>query len=156
VFHRRQLHESHDAQLAFHRVHRTTTRPLAIFLPSPNREGHYIFSCGFFFLLHAHHRTTFSDYIVATKACIDNRKKKLLKSNISSTPHVLTIWRTSAHALTAEIGWRVRSSPANFNAFCVLATLLSRFDRQHSTEGATYIRLGGHHVGHRPTFWLIF
>jgi len=21
-----------------------------------------------------------------------------------------------------------------------------------NTEGATYIRLGGHHVGHRPTF----
>jgi len=21
-------------------------------------------------------------------------------------------------------------------------------------NGATYIRLGGHHVGHRPTFWL--
>jgi len=22
-------------------------------------------------------------------------------------------------------------------------------------EGATYVRLGGHHVGHRPTFWFL-
>jgi len=37
-----------------------------------------------------HHRTTLSDYIFATGACIDNRKKNLLNSNVS--PHVLTIW----------------------------------------------------------------
>jgi len=35
-----------------------------------------------------HHPTTLSGYIFATKACIDNRKKNLLRSNISSTcPH---------------------------------------------------------------------
>ena len=32
-----------------------------------------------------HHPTTLSGYIFATKACIDNRKKNLLSSNISST-----------------------------------------------------------------------
>ena len=42
-----------------------------------------------------HHRTTLSDYIFATKARIDNRKKNLLNSNVS--PRVLTIWWTSAH-----------------------------------------------------------
>jgi len=58
--------------------------------------------------------------------------------------------------LTAEICWRV--VPANFNSFCILAALL------HGTlvlgisqtlrhwRGATYIRQGGHHVGHWPTF----
>jgi len=36
----------------------------------------------------AHHRTTLSGYIFATKARIDNRKKNLLSSNISSRcPH---------------------------------------------------------------------
>jgi len=55
--------------------------------------------------------------------------------------------------LTAEIGWRVWGTPANFNGFRVLASLFSRFDPQHSTKGATYIRLGGHHVGHRPAFF---
>jgi len=63
--------------------------------------------------------------------------------------------------LAAEIGPVVWGPPANFNGFCVLAALL------HGTpvagvsvsqtlrrliEGATYIRQGGHHVGHRPTF----
>jgi len=35
--------------------------------------------------------------------------------------------------LTAEIGWRVCGTPANFNGFRVLAALFSRFDQQHST-----------------------
>jgi len=39
-----------------------------------------------------------------------------------------------------------------FNSFRVFALLFLRFDQQHSTEGAMYIRLGSHHVGHRPTF----
>ena len=37
-----------------------------------------------------HHRTTLSGYIFATKARIDNRKKNLLSTGMSST--VLTIW----------------------------------------------------------------
>jgi len=49
--------------------------------------------------------------------------------------------------------------PANFNGFRVLAALLhgtvvvgvSQTLRRW-TEGATYIRQGGHHVGHWPTF----
>jgi len=43
----------------------------------------------------AHHRTTLSGYIFATKAHIDNRKKMCYAA--ISPPHVLTIWRTSAH-----------------------------------------------------------
>jgi len=27
---------------------------------------------------------------------------------------------------------------------------------RRSAEGATYIRQGGHHVGHRPTFYLMY
>ena len=61
--------------------------------------------------------------------------------------------------LAAEIDLVVWGTPANFNRFSVFAALL------HSsqvlsvsqtlwrwTEGATYIRQGGHHVGHWPTF----
>jgi len=59
--------------------------------------------------------------------------------------------------LTAEIRWRVWGTPANFNGFRVLAMLLhgtlvvgvSQTLRRW-TEGATYIRQGGHHVGHCP------
>jgi len=72
----------------------------------------------------AHHRTTLSGYIFATKACIDNRKN-LLNTNTSSTcPH--TVMNFSP--LTAEIGWGslVWGAPANFNRFRVLASLLQR------------------------------
>jgi len=44
----------------------------------------------------AHYFTNSLDYIFATKAYIDKRKN-LLKSNIISSPRMLTIWRTSAH-----------------------------------------------------------
>ena len=61
--------------------------------------------------------------------------------------------------LMAEISWRVCGTPSNFNGFHVLAALLhgtlvvgvSQTLRRW-TEGATYIRQGDHHVGHRPTF----
>jgi len=70
----------------------------------------------------SHHRTTLSGYIFTTKACIDNWKK-LLNSNISSTcPHDVM----NFGPLTAEISWRVWGTPANFNRFHILASLLHR------------------------------
>jgi len=103
-----------------------------------------------------HYPTTLSGYIFATKAHIDNRKKNLLSSNISSTcPHNMVNFGPVA----AEICWRVCGTPANFNGFRVLAALLHRIlvlgisqTLRHWTEGATYIWQGGHHVGHWPTF----
>ena len=64
--------------------------------------------------------------------------------------------------LVAEIGPVVWGTPANFNGFRVLAVLLhgtvvvgvSQTLRRW-TESATYIRQGGHHVGHWPTFLVI-
>ena len=171
----------------------------------------------------AHHRTTLLGYIFTTKACIDNRKKNLLNGNISS---ICLYNMVNFRPLTAEIHWRVWGTPANFNGFRVLASLLQRrrstevnltvhnvwpfpalvyymyaflaapswpltefcqlqnyfaskscillYWQHYSTaleqrpsaklcgvvlgmnygtfiDGATYIRLGGHHVGHRPT-----
>ena len=65
----------------------------------------------------------------------------------------------SLDLLSAEICWRVLGTRANFNGFCVLAALLhgtlvmgvSQTLRRW-TEGVTYIRHGGHHIGHWPTF----
>jgi len=61
--------------------------------------------------------------------------------------------------LTAEIGSGVWGTPANVNGFRVLAALLHGIlvvgvshTLRRSTEGVTYIRQGGHHVGHWPTF----
>ena len=61
--------------------------------------------------------------------------------------------------LAAEIDPVVCGTPAIFNGFRVLAALLcgtlavgvSQTLRRR-TEGATYIRQGGNHVGHWPTF----
>ena len=65
--------------------------------------------------------------------------------------------------LAADIVSLVWGTPGNFNGFRVLAALLpdtvvvgvSQTLRRW-TEGATYIRQGGHHVGHWPTFLVIY
>jgi len=67
-----------------------------------------------------HHATTLSDYIFATKARIDNRKK-LLSSNISTTcPSSMM----NLGILAADIVSLVWGTPANFNGFHILAALL--------------------------------
>jgi len=83
-------------------------------------------------------------------------EKKLLNSDISSTcPHNMA----NVGPLTADIGLPVWGTPAHFNGFRVLAASLHgtlamgvSWTLRHGTEGATYIRQGGHHVGHWPTF----
>jgi len=97
-----------------------------------------------------------SGYILATKARIDNRKKNLLSSNISSRyPHNMV----NFGLLPAEIGPVVWGTPANFNGFCVLAALLHGSQvvsvsqtLRRSTEGTTCVGQGDHHVWHWPTF----
>jgi len=70
----------------------------------------------------AHHRTTLSGYIFATKACIDIQKKNFLNSSMSSIcPHNMA----NFGPLTVEIGSGVLGTPANFNGFRVLAALLT-------------------------------
>jgi len=60
-------------------------------------------------------------YILATKAYIDNRKKNLLSSHISSRClHNMVNFRP----LATEICWQVWGTSSNFNLFCVLAALL--------------------------------
>ena len=103
-----------------------------------------------------HHRTTLSGYIFATKACIDNRKKNLLSSNISSTrPHNMVNFGPP----TAEIGSGVWGTPTNFNGFCILAALLhgSLLVGVSQTAGQTAALNRGRHlysVG-RPSRWAL-
>jgi len=69
----------------------------------------------------AHHRTTLSGYSFTTKAHIDNPKKNLLSSNISSrSPHNMV----NFGPLATEIGPVVCGTPANFNWFHGLAALV--------------------------------
>ena len=70
-----------------------------------------------------HHCTTSSDYVFATKAHIENRKKNLLNSNISPTcPYNMV----NFGPLTAEICWRVCGTPVNFNGFRVFGSVTAR------------------------------
>ena len=97
-----------------------------------------------------------SGYIFATEARIDNRKKNLLSSNISSTcPHNTV----NFGSLAAEVDPVVWCTPANFDGFRVFAALLHGTlvvgvsqTLRRLTEVVTYIQQGGHHVGHWPTF----
>ena len=106
-----------------------------------------------------HHRTTLLGYIFATKARIDNRKK-LLSINTSSTClHNMA----NFGLLTAEIGWPVWGTPANFNWISRLGSITARHlvvgvsqTLRRGTEGATYIRQVEHHVGHWRTFLVIW
>jgi len=68
----------------------------------------------------AHHRTTLSGYIFATKARINNRKKSLLSSNISRCHRNMVNFGLRV----AEIDPVVWGTLANFNGFRVLAALL--------------------------------
>jgi len=69
----------------------------------------------------AHHCTTLSGYIFATKAHIDNWKKKLLKQQY--LPHMSSkygeLWPTSGWDLLASLG-----HPCNFQRVSIFAALL--------------------------------
>jgi len=74
----------------------------------------------------AQYCTILLDYIFANKARIHNRKK-FLNSNMSICLHNMVIFAP----LAAEIRWLAWGTPANFNGFRVLASLLQR---RHSPE----------------------
>jgi len=102
-----------------------------------------------------HHRTTLSGDIFTIKALVDNRKNLLNSSTSSVCPHNTV----NFSPLAAEICWRVWGILVNFNGFHILAALLHAtlvvgisLTLRRWTEGASYIRQSGHHVGHWPTF----
>jgi len=99
-----------------------------------------------------HHRTTLTGYIFATKACIDNRKKNLLSSNIASTcPYNMV----NFGLLAAEILSLVWGTPASFNGFGVLASLLHSTLVVGVSQTAAFNR--GRHLysAGRPSGWAL-
>ena len=75
----------------------------------------------------AHYHTTLSDYIFTTKACIGNPKKLFKQQYLLHMPYNIV----NFSPLTSEISWRIWCTPANFNGFLVLASLVHR---RRSTE----------------------
>jgi len=83
-------------------------------------------------------------------------RSETLNSNISSTCFYNMV---NFGPLAAKIGSLVWGTPANFNGFRILAALLHGTlvvgvsqTLRRSREGGIYIRQGGHHAGHWPTF----
>jgi len=87
------------------------------------------------------------------------QSEKMLNTNITSTD---THNIVNFGQLTAEIGWR-RSMEVNqtlhdvwpspwASTLCTALEQCASAKLQRSAEGATYIRQGGHHIGHRRTF----
>jgi len=70
-----------------------------------------------------HHHITLSGYIFSTNARIDNWKKNLLNSCISSA---CSHYVVNFGLLAAEIFSLICGTPANFNGFRILASLLQR------------------------------
>jgi len=99
-----------------------------------------------------HHRTTLSCYIFATKAHVDNRKKNLLSSNISSTcPHNMV----NFGPLAAEIVSLVRGTPANFTGFRVFAALLHGTLVVGVSQTAALNRVRHLYSAGRPSRWAL-
>jgi len=99
-----------------------------------------------------HHPTTLSGYIFATEACIDNWKKNLLSSNISSTCRHNMV---NFGLLAAEIVLGVWGTPATFNGFRVLAALLHGSSSERQPNFAAVNR--GRHLcsAGRPSCWAL-
>ena len=92
----------------------------------------------------AHHRTTSTGYIFATKARIDNRKKNVKQQYLPICPYNMV----NFGPLAAEIVSLVWGTPANFNGFRVLAALL------HSQTAA--LNRGCHlYSAGRPSRWAL-
>ena len=76
-----------------------------------------------------YHRTTLSGYIFAAKACIDNREKLGKQQYLLHTTRPYNM--VNFGPLVADICLPVWGTPANFNRFPVLASLMQR---HRSTE----------------------
>jgi len=103
-----------------------------------------------------HHPTTLSGYNFATEACIDNRKKKLVKQQylLYMSPQYGELRPTSGWDRFGSLG-----HPSYFQRLPRLSSVTARHlvvgvsqTLRRWTEGATYVWQGDHHVGHWPTF----
>ena len=103
--------------------------------------------------LSAHHRTTLSGYIFATKARVDNRKKVVKQQ-------YLLHMSSQYGELRPTSGWDLLASfghPSKFQRVLRLGSVTARHlvsqTLRRWTEGATFVRQGYHQVGHWPTFY---
>ena len=99
-----------------------------------------------------HHRTTMSGYIFATKARIDNQKKNLLSSSMSSTcPHIMV----NFGPLAAEIGLPV-GYPCKFQRLSRLGSITARQSSSECQPNFAALNRGRHLCSAgRPSRWAL-
>jgi len=103
-----------------------------------------------------HHRTTVSGWIFSTKACIDCRKKKFVKQQYFLHMSPQYDRPTSGWDWFRSLGHPCKFQRVSHLGFVTATTLFTGGQPNFAgcwafAEGATYIWLGGHHVGHRPS-----
>jgi len=100
-----------------------------------------------------HHPTILSGYFFASKTHIDNRKKKLVKQQnlLHMYPHNMV----NFGLLAAEIVSLVWGTPANFNGFRVLATLLHGTPILGVSQTAALNRGRHLYLAGRPSRWAL-
>ena len=98
-----------------------------------------------------HHRTTLSGYIFATKARIDNRKKNLMSSNMSSIcPHNMAIFGPLAAEINPVV-WGTRTK-------CQRVLRLGSVTARHGGRQPNFAALNrGRHLcsAGRPSRWAL-
>jgi len=99
-----------------------------------------------------YHPTTLSGYIFATKACIDNRKKNLLNSNISSTcPHNMELRPTNGWGLLASWG-----HPCKFQWVSHLGSVTARHSIIGRQPNFAALNRGRHlYSAGQPSHWAL-
>jgi len=102
--------------------------------------------------LSAHHHTTLSGNIFATKACIE-KQKNILNSNISPTCLQNMVNFGPPAAGWDRLAGPVWGTPANFNGFCLLASLLHR---RRSTEVNQTLQMFGLLLGWHTITYIHF
>jgi len=110
-------------------------------------------------LPYGHHCTILSGYIFATKARIDNRKKLVKQQYVlHMSPQYGELRPTSGLDRLTSLGY-----PCKFQLASRLGSITARHlvvgvsqTLRRWTEGTTYIRQGDHHVGHWPTFLVMY
>jgi len=99
-----------------------------------------------------HHPTTLSGYIFATKACIDNPKKNLLSSNISTCPHNMV----NFGPLAAEIVSLVLGHPCKFQRVSRLGSVTARQSSSGRQPNFAVLNRGRHlYSAGRPSRWAL-
>jgi len=102
--------------------------------------------------LSGHHRTNLSDYVLATKACIDDRKKLVKQQYLSHvSPQYGELRPTSGWDVLASLG-----HPSKFQRVSRLGSVTARHSSSGRQPKFAALNRGRHlHSAGRPSHWAL-